>query len=367
MKVLFPNPHHSIVNVANSLLKYFGCETYHETLPVLDSYLEKGYQNIVLLLYDGMGSNLLRKNLKEDGFFRTHEVDTIHAAFPPTTVSSTTSLYSGKYPKEHGWLGWDLYFKEEDKTVTMFFNTLKDSEEVVPGEPLATKYYAYQSIFESIQKKHNTFEFYSFKGDYHNLKERNEKILECTKLPGKKLIYCYDTEPDYTMHEVGTMDPAVIEKMEEQEKMTEELCNEIKDALVIVLADHGHVDGEAITLRDYPDLFRLLRQETSIESRTCSFYVEEGKELEFEKLFQKYFEPYFNLYTKKEVIDNNFFGLGREHPHFQECLGDFLAIAVSNKYFRYDEKSPIFRSVHAGITEDEVLIPLIIYEKKNLD
>lgn len=198
------------------------------------------------------------------------------------------------------------------------------------------------------------------------LEERNEKILEYTKKPGKKLIYCYDEEPDHTMHEVGTDNEQVKALYVERDRMTQELCSQLEDSLVIVLADHGHQNGQVITLSDYPDLFSLLRQDISIEPRACAFYVKEGKERDFEKLFQKYFEKDFNLYTKKEVLEHNFFGLGKEHPHFQECLGDYLAIAITDKYFRYDETGPVFQSVHAGITEDEVLIPLIVCEKERI-
>ena len=46
----------------------------------------------------------------------------IDAVFPATTTASTTSVLSGKNPNEHGWLGWDLYFKEFDKTISIFPN-----------------------------------------------------------------------------------------------------------------------------------------------------------------------------------------------------------------------------------------------------
>lgn len=41
-----------------------------------------------------------------------------------------------------------------------------------------------------------------------------------------------------------------------------------------------------------------------------------------------------------------------------------MAIAKSNKYFRWDENDKQFVSTHAGLTEDEVLVPLIVFNCK---
>ncbi len=366
MKAVFPNYGHSIMGVSNSLLKHYGFSHPHESLEVLDQYLERDYENVILLLYDGMGSNLLEKVLAKDSFLRSHQVDTIDAIFPPTTTASTTTLFTGLEPKEHGWLGWDLYFKEEDKMVTMFLNTLKDSDIKVEGESLAHKYYGYTTIFDIIRNKYPVYELYSFKNDYKDLDDRNHKILELTKKPGKKFIYSYDEEPDHLLHKLGINHPKVVSLWNEINQKTEELCNLLNDSLIIVIADHGHIESSAITLKDYPEIFSLLRKDIAIEPRACAFFVEEGKNREFEDLFEKNFGKDFLLYTKEEVIANNFFGRGEAHPRFEESLGDYLAIAISDKYFRYDEHGPLFQSMHAGITEDEVKIPLIIVTKNRI-
>ena len=51
----------------------------------------------------------------------------ISSVVPATTTASTTSMLTGLTPVEHGWLAWDLYFKKEDKIVTMFTNKIKDT------------------------------------------------------------------------------------------------------------------------------------------------------------------------------------------------------------------------------------------------
>ena len=47
------------------------------------------------------------------------------------------------------------------------------------------------------------------------------------------------------------------------------------------------------------------------------------------------------------------------HPKFEEFIGDYLAIAISDKGIVYPKNSSQFISNHAGMTEKEMKIPLI--------
>ncbi len=130
----FPDYHHCLVNLSNSILKKFGAETTAETLPLADQYLEGEYRNVVLLLLDAMGMSILEKHLEKDGFFRSHVAGTLDSVYPPTTVAATTSVLSGLYPNEHGWLGWDVYYPQIGKNVTVFTNSeqIREKEGAIP-------------------------------------------------------------------------------------------------------------------------------------------------------------------------------------------------------------------------------------------
>lgn len=366
LQTKLPDYNNCLTNVSNSILKYFECNTYHETLKELDDILNrKEYKNIVLILYDGMGSNILDRHLEECDFLRKYKIKDIDAVFPPTTTASTTSVLSGLNPNEHGWLGWDLYFKEEDEVVSMFMNTKKDTDDIVSLESLANKYYGYKSILKIIGEKYQTLYLKSFGDDkYIDLDDMNNKIVEfCNNNDEKKFIYAYYDEPDHTMHHVGTDKKKVKDLFKKINNSTENLCKKLNDdTLVIILADHGHITCEYFTLSEYPDIFNLLKCDVSIEARACNFFINEEKKEEFEKLFNKYFGKFFNLYKKEEVISKKLFGTGKSHEHFYEALGDYLAVAISNKYLRYNENSVDLISMHAGITLYEIIVPLIVYK-----
>ena len=122
MEYCRPDYDNCIVNLSNSILKAFGAETSAPTLKMADKLLEKEYKNVVVLLMDAMGISILEKHLEPDGFLRSHLAGAYSSVFPPTTVAATTSMLSGLYPNEHGWLGWDMYYPELDKNVTVFLN-----------------------------------------------------------------------------------------------------------------------------------------------------------------------------------------------------------------------------------------------------
>ena len=73
----------SLTRVTSSLLRYYGAETSHKTLPLLDGRLAACPRNVVLLLFDGMGDAVVRGHLPEDSFLRRHMAAVIGTVFPP--------------------------------------------------------------------------------------------------------------------------------------------------------------------------------------------------------------------------------------------------------------------------------------------
>src|SRR5665648_355708 len=91
MTIQYPDYNNCLVNLACSILKHFGAHPQHATLPVLDSLLKKQYTNVVVMLFDGMGSEALEFHLPEDSFLRRHCTADISSVFPPTTTAAITS------------------------------------------------------------------------------------------------------------------------------------------------------------------------------------------------------------------------------------------------------------------------------------
>jgi predicted AlkP superfamily pyrophosphatase or phosphodiesterase len=370
MKLLYPDYKRCLVNLSNSILKHFEADYYHSSLEEIDNILNSyNYKNVVLILNDGLGSSILDKHLSKGSFLIKHKLTDITSVFPATTTASTTSVTSGLTPIEHGWLGWYLYIKDIDKTIVTYLNTLKDTEIKAADYNIAKTLMPYKSIFTNINEKdkykaYGVSPYEDINYEFSKPDDMYEKIANLCRLEGKKFIYCYYNEPDNLMHDLGVNHSLVTSKIEYINNKIETMCSNLEDTLVIVTADHGLIDAEYIYLNEYPTIYDTLLRETSIEPRSTTFFIKEDKKDIFVSEFNKHFSEHFILLTKEEVINKELFGFGIENIRFKDCLGDFLAIAISNKSLV--DKVPLnpLKGMHAGITIDEVLVPLIVIEKR---
>lgn len=167
------------------------------------------------------------------------------------------------------------------------------------------------------------------------------------------------------MHTKGVKSDEAIGWIRRINSEVERLAKNLHDTVLFIIADHGHIDGRNEFIGDYPDIVDTLKWLPSIEPRALAFYVKEGKKEEFYNAFLTHFEKDFMLLSKQEVIKQKLFGDGKKHPRFEEFLGDYLAIAISDvSIFNSREEVTQFVGVHAGMTEKEMMIPLIVVERK---
>jgi len=143
------------------------------------------------------------------------------------------------------------------------------------------------------------------------------------------------------------------------------LCSRLEDTLVIVVADHGHVKNEFLTLTDYPEIYGMLQRMISIETRAFAIYIKDDVEHEFfEEKFNEVLGDKFELVKKDDVISRKMFGSGIPSERFESYIGDYLAVAKGDFCMRDNKNGPIFMSIHGGDSEEEVKIPLIIIENE---
>lgn len=366
-KLILPDYKNSIVNVACSIRKYFDLDNNHNTIEKIDRILaEKEPKNVVVMLFDGMGAKLLKEKLPNDSFLLKNLDSEISSVVPSTTTASTTSMLSGLTPAEHGWLGWDLFVKEENKIVTMFTNTLKDTDIEAADYNVARRYFPYETITETINRKGKYYSKTLFpfgEESYSDIDDMLVKIKDNLNKKERNYIYAYYDDPDGIMHDTGTDSDNTSKCFKMINQKVEEFSSNIKDTLIIVIADHGHINCSEIIITGYKDIYDTLDGDVWLEGRMCAFNIRKERKQEFEKLFNKYFKDDFILKTKKEIIEEKIFGDGIENKYFKDLLGDYFALAVGDKCFKYTTKGDYFKSAHAGFTVDEMKIPLIIINK----
>ena len=363
------NYNECLTNLACSIRKHFGLDIKHTSLDYIDDLLEKNNpKNVIVILLDGMGSRIIDRILDKNDFFIKNKYKEITTVFPATTTAATTSIRTGLNPVEHGWLGWNMYVEPLNKTITLFTGEEKETGDIIE-DYINDKTLLYNdNIVKEINRKgtYKAIELFPFgENKYNDLDEMIERIYEESKKDGKKYIYAYNDEPDHTMHEYGPDSEEAISLIKERNDKIEKLCSKLEDSIVIVIADHGHTKVDTIKLDEYKDIVDTMERTTSLEPRATSFKIKEGRKEEFKELFNKYFGKYFSLYEKEDIINSNLFGDGEPNIFFYSAIGDFIAIAEKeNKALLMPGDHDLY-SMHAGYTDDEIYIPLIIVNKKN--
>ncbi|MBE6161358.1 MAG: alkaline phosphatase family protein [Firmicutes bacterium] len=357
-----------LTNLACSIRKYFELEYKHNTLDYIDKILsEYNPKNVVTILCDGMGSIILDRMLDKDSFLVRNRIKTITTVFPATTVAATTSMMTGLNPVETGMLGWDMYYKDIDKTITVFMNTEKGTENILDeAKEYNDKHMIRKSIMDEINEKTNYKGYTLFpfgENPYNDLDDMFKIIKDKCSTDKKKYIYAYITEPDHTMHDIGCDKKEIKDIILDLNDRIEELSNSLSDTIIFVVADHGHHNVENIHLEDYPDVVACLLRNTSLEPRAVNFFIKEDKKQKFKELFNKYFSNDFDLYDMNDVIKSKLFGDGEENEIYRDALGDYLAIGKTNKTLLYNGSEEL-KSQHAGYTDDEIYVPIILSKTK---
>lgn len=367
------NYNNCLTNAACSIRKYFNLPYAHNTLPEIDEVLEKkSPENVIVFLLDGMGSNILKRNIPDEkAFFRKNTVKTINSVFPATTTACTTSILTGLNPVEHGWLGWDMYVEPLDTTATLFLGVEKISHEKIPDyvkntNQLIRKYIPFE-IDENGKYDGRIFAPFLDEKYYDFDCLINAVKTECKTKPknGKRYIYAYDPIPDAIMHDEGADSPEVKKCLEERNAKLEAMCSEFHNSVVIVVADHGHIVQNNILLKDYPEIEKMLVRTPGLEQRAAGLKVKPEYKEVFAEKFNSAFGNLFKLYSAEEIIKSKLFGdIGSknspgENPLFKSGIEDFIAIAEDTNAALVSDSNILF-SGHAGYTDDEIFVPLII-------
>ncbi len=366
----FPDYKNSILALSSSLLKKYGISAHHPSLIQLDKELAS-YKNVVLLIFDGMGINVLNQYKNDTPFLHQKLFQTISSVYPPTTTAATTSIHSGLAPIEHGWIGWMQYFKEYDKVIELFRDTDFYEQEKI-NTNVWKDFLDYEDIYTQIKKANPSIEFTKiFPSWYPNgvksISQMRKKIIYALKNHPKNLILGYWSNPDSTIHKKGLNTPTVLSIMQDINTEMQKLADQIdKETLVIITADHGIIDTEEIFINEIAGFDECFKNPPAMEARSVSFFIKENKKNQFLTLFNRYFKEDFLLFTHDEYINSGLLGTGKKHKKIDDFVGDYVAVSHGKRalcYYTKKEKAIRLMADHAGITKEEMEVPLILLNK----
>ena len=368
MKIIKPDYTNSIMNVSNSFLNHYNIKTDYPGIPLLDKELQNNYDHIFYILLDGMGVNVINAHLDENDALRKYMRQSVTSVFPPTTVAATNAVLSALPPITNGYLGWVQYFKEENSDIAVFLNKDFYTNEELP-EIVRDKYLSYDNIIKRIHKQNpdvitnQFFPGFIEGSDTESFKDEIDKALMVAHNTDQSFSYLYWTQPDLFEHVHGTYSKEVKTVLKGLNKDFEDLLDNVPpNSMAVVIADHGLIDVEEINLFQYENLTNMLVRKPSIEPRAINFFVKEDKLIEFKEEFNTLFTGKYILLSKDEVFKSNTFGEGVKHPLIDMFVGDYLGIAIDKYMFSLSGKK-MYKAHHAGTSEEEMMVPLIIFTK----
>lgn len=314
-------------------------------------------KNRLVMILDGMGVAVMNKLLDANGYFCRHLADVESAIIPATTVAATTAYQTGKMPWETGFIGWSQYFSETDEVIEIFLN-----RNLYTGEPSKmpqhTNILPCKTVVERMcdngRRAYEVMPAFA-PGGFDTFEQWLARIVELCNTETDAYIYAYWTEPDSCLHELGADAPAVKTLLRDMEQQIEFALKQIRNKTdVLITADHGHTDIESLFIDDVPELLECLLHPLSLESRCVSLFIKPEHVQEFPKLFEKHFGKWFKLVTKSEFE--------KQYLHAEQpirFIGDFVALATDKYDLKQRPDTIVLKSHHAGITSDELEIPII--------
>jgi predicted AlkP superfamily pyrophosphatase or phosphodiesterase len=373
----------NIVDLAKYLYSCYGIESdFNKNFEKFQKLIPKN-KHTLLILSDGMGSNIIEK-MPDDNIIKKNKVSDMITVFPSTTACVLTSLVTAKYPSEHGIWGWYNYYRPKNvnyypllflergsnKPLSNFGISPKDifiSESKLKHLNCKTTILFPKDINDSIYS-----DFVSFKKNRFGYKDFNDIVdifkKECLN-DETTFTYLYLPDIDNIEHDYGIDDEKVFRKLNEISALVEKL-SKIDDLTIIVTADHGQINIHEDVIMDYNKYNKYFYSEPTIDFGTSFYYVKEEMRKDFVNEFNKDFKNKMYLFETSEFIKKNIFSLYKLDNYSKEGLGEFISLCKPGFCFINSQNvKEYYRKTlgnHSGLTRDEMIIPLIIINSKNI-
>ncbi|MGH8618116.1 MAG: alkaline phosphatase family protein [Burkholderiales bacterium] len=340
-----------------------------------------GVHNLVLVILDGLGYRYLTTRTPDSALAR-HLRGALTSVFPSTTASAITTTLTGRAPAEHGLTGWHLWLAETGAVTAVLPQRARDGGALLPTDPAAL--FPCASFFDRIARPAVVVSPQAIIDTVFNTRHCGRAVKRPYAAPADffpavaravhetsvpTLIYAYYPEFDGLAHAHGVGSAEVAREFTALDAAWETFLERIADTdtTVVLTADHGFIDGppeRLIDLDAHPRLTALLARPLCGERRVAYCYLKDGADADFRAYVETELGHATELIARDALLASGWFGPGPVHPRLADRVGDYALVMRADwtiKDWLPEEKRHPMIGVHAGLTADEMLIPLVVH------
>jgi hypothetical protein len=406
-----------LANVAPTVLRLLAPGAAPVDLPPLDravlpEAMTSGIKNIVLIVADGLGHLQLQREIAAGnapnlaGLIARAATETdsvsyspITSVFPTTTVAALGSINSAVAPSAHGLLAYMLYLAEFDMVAEMIRWGPLNNRRVSFSDPdfgcNPETFFWVETMYARLHAAGLARTFAVNPGHFagtaltrmlHQGATYAGYIATSSIEPIVARLLAQDDEPTYIYaywptvdtiaHLVGPLTPEHGAEVAAFDLQIGRLVQHLPsrgDTLVLLTADHGHVDTApefSVAFADHPELLAMLRVVPAGERRVVYLHPKLGATEEVVAYARDRLSEVAPVMRRDDAVALGLFGPGHLSERAAVRIGEVLLFPRRNLQLVTPidtpdgspaPKGPSFRGLHGGLTPDEAVVPLLAF------
>jgi hypothetical protein len=328
-----------------------------------------------LLVIDGLGWELLTGSLDAAPFLAalTASGRCLTAGFPATTVTSLSSLGTGRPPGRHGLLGYQVRVPGTDRLLNgLRWDKAVDPVAWQPGSTIFER--AAAAGLGAVRVAQGSFQHSGLSAaamrgaDYRAANTPGALVARAaaamTEL-SRGFVMVYTGDLDSTGHACGCTSPAWRYQLGHADKLAEQLAGALPPGTELyITADHGMVDVPP-AMRIDADSASALRTAVAVlggEPRARHVYGQPGAATDVLAAWKETLGPTAWTVSREQAIDEGWFG--PMDAHLAARVGDVVSAARDNWAVVATATEPresALIGMHGSLTSCEQLIPLLTH------
>lgn len=390
---------YSIANIPDSICRWLNiptsrgnglAEEYHQGL-------DADFEHIIFVLVDGLSLRLFGRFREEilngahsgvwKSFFQKGHFLPLTSVCPSTTSAALTTLWTGRYPSEHGVIGYELFLKEYGLIANMITHSVAsfikspvhiraagfDPLTFLPVDTLGGHFlqfgiqafaFQHESIADSGLSRmlFPHVQTLRFK-DLNDLWASVHQLL--AERHTKTYVYIYWSGLDTLSHHVGPDSQALYEEWQKFADISGPFIQRLQKAhstktLFLLCADHGQIATQIVAdydLRNHPGLSRHWVMVPTGESRLPFLNIKPGEQKAVRRYLDLHWDGLFSMLSAAEVQSAGLMGARHPHQTTIDRMGSHIVFPRGNAYWWWVEKENHLLGRHGGLSAAEMLVP----------